>query len=336
LENQVNATEEKSIALTLWGIGGSRRSLCCSIDKNDYLDLVHSSIVKRKNNMPVASISLIKRSYLFNQKKIIFYAMHRMIAFNDSGNLIFNILASILSQEEDHFIATTANKKGTALYKSLGFVELEKRVFLHTYILNPIYLPLLLIFSSITTVKRIIFRLSKEWLPNFYKKNYLNRLKNRLNEHIKLRNSDLSKVADRTYLDWDCPTLIKYLNALMKSYRIHFYKMNESGGKKFSLLITTRFNHIWRSCTIADSTYTNIKFSDILKKYRSLLVLSCLNNGAIRLYIRSLDSQPPLKCGSFIHLKKQTSLTLIRNGKGYFSNLSEDDLLSSLHGDSFL
>ena len=66
------------------------------------------------------------------------------------------------------------------------------------------------------------------------------------------------------------------------------------------------------------------------------MILGCLNNGAIRLYIRSCNSNPPLKCKSFIHLKKQNSETLIKNDHGYFNNLSEDDLISSLHGDSFL
>ncbi len=334
MENKVNEAEEKLIALTLWGMGGSRRSLWCSINKNDYLDLIHLSSVKSKNNIPVASISLIKRSYLFNEKKIIFYAMHRMIAYKDKGNLLFNILASIFSQKDAHFIATTANKKGTVLYKNLGFVSSEPKVFLHTYLLNPIYLPLLLIFSSITTFKRIIFRISKKHFPNFYKQKYLKSIKDRLKEHINLRG--FSKVANRTYIDWDCPTLRKYLNALIKSYRLHIYNFNDRNGRRFSILITTRFNHIWRSCTLADSRYSNIKYSEILEKYLIHLIFSCLNNGAIRLYIRSFDSNPPLKCRSFIHLKKQISETLIKNGNGYFANLSEDDLISSLHGDSFL
>ena len=334
MDNKSKEAIEKLNALTLWERGGSRRSLWCSINKGDYLDIVHSSIVKSKNNIPVASISLIKRSYLYNDKKITFYAMHRMIAFNDKGNLIFDILASIFSQTHDHFIATTANKKGTTLYKNLGFVSFEPKVFLHTYLLNPIYLPLLILLTLITTLKNIIFRIAKKCFPSFYKHKYLNTLKERLKEHINL--GSFSKVANRTYIDWDCPTLRKYLNALIKSYRLQIYNFNDRNGRRFSLLITTRFNHIWRSCTIADSRYRNIKFSEIINKYRINLIFCCLNNGAIRLYIRSCNSNPPLKSRSFIHLKRQLSETLIKSGNGYFANLSEDDLISSLHGDSFL
>ena len=336
MNDLITTKEDKSVALRLWGLGGSRRSLWCSINKNDYLDLVELSIVKSTKDGPVASISLIKRSYIFNDKKVIFYAMHRMISYKDCGNLIFNILASICSRKKDHFIASTANKKGSALYKRVGFVEAQTNVYLHTYLLNPIYLPILIIFASSKMIKNILIRIIRVVLPVFYYRNYYSRIQIKLENHIKLRKLCIIKEQNSTTIDWDCNVLSKYFNSLINGFRLNFYALKNNNGEEFSLLITTRFNHVWRSCTIADSTYKKIDYLQILKRCRSRLVLSCLRNGALRLYIRSIDSNPPLKCASFIHIKKQKASNLILNGKSYFSKLSEQDLLSSLHGDSFL
>tara|TARA_B100000700_G_scaffold249052_1_gene279168 strand:- start:3722 stop:4732 length:1011 start_codon:yes stop_codon:yes gene_type:complete len=336
MNDLITSKEDKSVALRLWGLGGSRRSLWCSINKNDYLDLVDLSIVQRKKNVPVASISLIKRSYIFNNKKVIIYAMHRMISYKDSGNLLFNILVSICSRKNDHFIASTANKKGSALYKRVGFVEAQQNIFLHTYLLNPVYLPMLIIFASSTLIKNIFIRIIKVLLPIFYYKKCYSSIKIKLENHIQLRKSNYMKEPNSTTIDWECNVLSKYLDSLIKGFRLNFCALKKKNGEEFSLLITTRFNHIWRSCTIADSTYKKIDFLQILEKCRSRLVLNCLSSGAIRLYIRSIDSNPPLKCVSFIHIKKQKTSNLILNGQSYFSKLNEQDLLSSLHGDSFL
>ncbi|WP_320675030.1 hypothetical protein [Prochlorococcus sp. MIT 1341] len=336
MEHQIKASQDKHMALALWKKGGSKRSLWCSLSKEDYLGIVDLSIVETINKIPVSAISLIKRSYLHKGRKVIIYAMHRMIAYKDSQNLLFKVLASICCNKKDTFIATTANKEGTSIYKMIGFIEGEPNVYLHTYILNPIYLPILLVFSSWTKIHRILLQITKTWIPKLYKKNYSDRIRKNLQNHIHLRSiCNLSEDYD-TKIDWNCTTLLKYLDSLIRVFRLDLYRFSNDSGKIFSILITTRFNHIWRSCSIADTTCNSIEFLKALEKAKNYLIFSCLRNAALRLYVRSSTSTPPLKNGSFIHVKKQVSSTLILNGKGYFVKISDQDKLSSLHGDSFL
>ncbi len=328
--------ETKIEALHLWRNNASKRSLLCSLTLKEYLDLIWQSLLEIQENQTVAAISIIKRSYILNNKRIKIQAMHRMVSSKSSGTNILKLIVKLKSNTSNSFSASSANPNATMIYKRMGFIETYPSYHLHTYIINPIYIPLVILAIIPLTLYSLRFYIP---LIRHYRKNSsIEKAKLELKNYQELRTNNLTTDTG-IRIDWSCKTLTKYLAYMIKKSKVIFFYPTISSRTKNSILGILRFNYIWRTIVLVDSTYNKENESKILNSLNTNFLITCLHKSAFRLFIPSLSKLPPLKDGHFIHLRSQkcTNLSInISNSRKAYETMSEQDQRSMLHGDSFL
>ncbi len=326
--------EDKLVALKLWAKEVSKKSLFCSIQRNEYLRIIDRSIVYRVDNEVKAAISLIKRSYISDYKKIHIYALHRIVATRVSGLSIFHLLSIICSDRKDTYSSTTSNDKAFPIYKNMGFLEKDPSQYLHTYLINPIYLPLFIINLPFSLLYQLFFILLKK-LP-FSRSKIHNKYKTALAKHIHLRSANNNVSTNSISLDWDCKILKRFIDYMQKYSRLIFHNPQSNNIDDFSLLIIVKFNFLYRALFVSDSTYFNRDAEYVLRKSQLILLRNSFLFAAPRVVIPSNIQKAPLKNGHFIYLKANKYRHLVINDNGLFEKMSDQDTRSLFHGDSFL
>ena len=326
-------TREKIIkeAIVLWEKEVGNRSMWCGLNEEDYLDMIDNSYIESKDNEILSAISVINRSYIFQNEKVEVFVFHRLVAKQRFGQYVIKLISDICKDNRYQYNVSSANDSAYKIYKLFKFKSVSRTQFQHIYVINPFLLIIILFIGLIRILINLVLMLI--FLKDRIIKSQIKNLKVMLSKYIELRRKIDIYNKNNLHIDWDCNILRKYLIQIIKNSRLLIY---EDKIESESILMNIKYNNIRRTMVILDSTYEKRKANLIIKKFIPWLTAQCLLKFTPRVLITSESEVPPINNPLYIHIKANPSSNLIYNNLNGYRIYTDQDTRSLLFGDSFL